>query len=160
MSPTAKTNLALTLLLTVLLVIALLGRQQAPASILPGLSGQQVAQIHIQMGNGNWRFNRHAGGWQGDIDNIDGRILDDLSMLADAVSLRSFAAARADRRELGLQPAQARLSLNGQALSFGATEPIDGYRYLLIGERVYLIEDRFWPLLLKIRQAAGNAEKK
>ena len=155
MSPTAKTNLGLSLLLATLLALALFGRPRAPEPILPALQAQQVNSLRLEMSGRSWQFRRLAGGWQGDVESIDADTLNKLAKLADAVSLRRFPAGRADPRELGLEPARARLSLNGRQLSFGATEPIDGHRYLLAGDQVHLIEDRYWPLLLKIRQSAG-----
>lgn len=60
---------------------------------------------------------------------------------------RSFPAEGADLARLGLEPDPVRISLGGQTLRFGKTEPIDGLRYVASADLVHLTEDRFYHLL-------------
>jgi Domain of unknown function (DUF4340) len=62
--------------------------------------------------------------------------------------VRSFPAGGVDLERLGLEPDPVRISLGGLTLRFGATEPIDGLRYVASGDLVHLIEDRYYHLLL------------
>jgi hypothetical protein len=61
--------------------------------------------------------------------------------------VRSMPADGLDLERLGLEPNPVRISLGGQTLRFGGTEPIDGLRYVGAGDLVHLIEDRFHHLL-------------
>jgi hypothetical protein len=60
---------------------------------------------------------------------------------------RSFPAEGVDLERLGLEPDPVRISLGGQTLRFGGTEPIDRLRYVASGDLVHLTEDYFYHLL-------------
>ena len=62
--------------------------------------------------------------------------------------LRSFPASGADLNRLGLEPEPVRISLGGQTLRFGGTEPINGLRYVASGDLVLLIKDLYYHLLM------------
>lgn len=62
--------------------------------------------------------------------------------------VRSLRAAGAlDLPRLGLDPAWATMELGSEQLAFGTTDAIDGDRYVRIGNRIALVEDRFSPYL-------------
>jgi hypothetical protein len=61
--------------------------------------------------------------------------------------VRSFPAQGVDLKALGLEPDPVRISLGGQTLRFGTTDPIDRLRYVASGDLVHLTEDRIYHLL-------------
>jgi hypothetical protein len=67
--------------------------------------------------------------------------------VVQASVLRSFPASGANLEPLGLEPEPVRVSLGGQTLRFGGTEPIDGLRYVASGDLVLLIKDLYYHLL-------------
>ena len=54
-----------------------------------------------------------------------------------------------DTKQIGLNPPQAVLTLDDRALRFGATDAIDGDRYVDTGEAIALVPDRFSALLFE-----------
>ncbi len=71
-----------------------------------------------------------------------------LLQVVQAHVVRSFPAEGADLTRLGLAPDPIRISLGGQTLRFGATEPIDRLRYVASGDLVHLTEDLYYHLLV------------
>lgn len=76
-----------------------------------------------------------------------------LLRLAQERAQRSYAGAELDLDKLGLAPPRARLWFNQVEIAFGATDPLDELRYVQLGERVYLIQDLYQPLV------AGNSNQ-
>ncbi len=52
-----------------------------------------------------------------------------------------------DAGTLGLDPPGVRLELDEVVLEFGGTDPVDGYRYVAVDDRVHLVRDSVTPLL-------------
>jgi len=92
-------------------------------------------QLGLQRGDGGWRITAPID-WPAEDGNVE-RLLSIVKLEADPVAQ----AAEVDLRELGLQPPQATLRLNGTPLLFGATNNIGGRRYVLVESRLYLLPD-------------------
>jgi len=67
--------------------------------------------------------------------------------LAAARSREGFRAAGNDLAQYGLEPPRARVWFDRQMLLVGGTDPVAGRRYVLAGDQVHLLEDRWFPHL-------------
>lgn len=151
MTPGARLNLGLALLVAVLGGLVLWGtwRQQGPATPpLTGLDPSRIQHVRLHRDDLSLSFTRTPRGWRSDGRNADGAKLEALCRLAAAPSLRRFPAELADPAELGLAPPALVLELDDLSLEFGATEPIRQRRYVRHGDTVHLIDDRHQHLLL------------
>jgi hypothetical protein len=91
-------------------------------------------------------FERDASGWRMLAPlsvAADDRKLRQLARMAAAPSHRRFPVDALDLRELRLEPRALRLTLDGQALDIGGTEPVRHRRYVRVGTEVHLIDDAF-----------------
>lgn len=70
-----------------------------------------------------------------------------VTQLAVARSHRRYDRAELDASVVGLDPPRLRLELNDQVLEFGATDSVDGLRYVAVGDQVHLVRDEVTPLL-------------
>ena len=98
------------------------------------------------------RFERVEGHWQmrepRDVradDEAVARLLD----IATAPVRFRHPSGSLDAKKIGLDPPQAVLTLDGRALRFGATDAIDGDRYVDTGDAIALVPDRFSALLFE-----------
>lgn len=66
---------------------------------------------------------------------------------ARAPSLARYAVSAVDLSQLGLAPADLTLRINDVTLAVGATEALQGWRYVRVGDTVHLIVDRYSYLL-------------
>jgi len=64
-----------------------------------------------------------------------------LSGLASQTTTESYQAADVDLKEMGFTDTSAKVKLNDQTLIFGGQDPLQGQRYVRIGERITLIPD-------------------
>jgi hypothetical protein len=60
---------------------------------------------------------------------------------------RSYPARDLDLAGLGLDPPQASVRFDATRIDLGSTEAIEGLRYVKLGAKVYLVEDRYQHLL-------------
>jgi hypothetical protein len=139
--------------LGLLIVVAVLGaaayRELGPgAGPLPltALDPAQIAAVAIERpGEPAIRLARTPDGWRMEapyqVAADQARIAKLLQVAAAPVRRSLPPGARPDR--LGLDPARVRLALDGTPLRFGDTEPIGHWRYVAVGERIELIDDRF-----------------
>ncbi len=67
--------------------------------------------------------------------------------VTSATSYASFPVANIDLTELGLTNPLAIMTLNRHVIKFGDQDPINGYRYTQIDNQIYLLDDRYLPLL-------------
>lgn len=107
----------------------------SPASVerieISDLSGRQIEL---------WK---QAGVWRSGSAITNQQRISQLLSICDTPSLEHFTAP-SDLTPFGLDPAPIRLNLNGQTLEFGATDPVNGWRYVRIGEQIHLIADGFY----------------
>lgn len=98
------------------------------------------------------RFERVDGHWQmrepRDV-RADEAAVERLLAIATAPVRFRHARGSLDAAKIGLDPPQAVLTLDERALRFGATDAIDGDRYVDTGEAIALVPDRFSALLFE-----------
>ena len=98
------------------------------------------------------RFERVDGHWQmrepRDV-RADDAAVERLLEIATAPVRSRHARDAFDAGKIGLDPPQAVLTLDERALRFGATDAIDGDRYVDTGDAIALVPDRFSALLFE-----------
>lgn len=98
---------------------------------ISGLSGRQI------------RLQRDTSGWHSDTATADQPRINQLLGICRTASLDRFPTP-ADLSPFGLDPAPIRLRLDGLTIDFGATDPLNGWRYVRIGKQIHLIADGFY----------------
>jgi hypothetical protein len=91
-----------------------------------------------------------GGGWRMTVPyriSADPERVGRLLAVVQAGVARSFPADGVDLGRLGLEPDPVRVSLGGQTLRFGGTDPIDRLRYVASGDLVHLTEDLYYHLI-------------
>lgn len=73
--------------------------------------------------------------------------VESLLRLADEPSQGQLDAKELELSEFGLDAPRIRLYLNDRGFTFGTTEPLNGRRYVHIGDTVHLVTDRYFHLL-------------
>ncbi|MEJ2455538.1 MAG: hypothetical protein P8103_15465 [Candidatus Thiodiazotropha sp.] len=114
---------------------------------LPLLTGLDPARIErIEIGDLSGRqiqLSKTATGWRSGQAKADGQRVEQLLGICVTPSLERFPAP-ADLTPFGLDPAPIRLKLDDLTLDFGTTDPLNGWRYVLVGKEVHLIADGFY----------------
>ncbi len=127
-------------------------RQARDSSRLTGMDPTRIEGVELtRPGRDTVRLERiTGGGWRltapfkvpADPERV-ARLLE----VVQAGVVRSFPAEGADLERLGLAPDPVRISLGGQTLRFGTTEPIDRLRYVASGDLVHLTQDIYYHLV-------------
>jgi hypothetical protein len=144
--------LALVILGLVLLVVFEPGKSPPPAKVtLTNLNSSDIQRIQISRDDKDTVVleKRHDRWWLQqpyDIAASEGKV-DTALELAHAASLARYPAQTMDAAQTGLQQPTLRISLGDVALRFGTTEPLQGRRYVQVGDTVHLINDRYSFLL-------------
>lgn len=123
---------------------------EAETPPLTNLDGAQAQRIEIARGETTLVLERRDGGWwiAGDpAVPADPLQVDLLLRLPDERPERSYAAADLDLAQLKLDPGQPRVRIDATEFVFGDTDPLQGLRYVRVGERVYLIRDSYQAVL-------------
>ncbi len=130
--------------LVLLLVLLVWWLQPSPPPPLTPLLPEQIETIRINDTKGREiRLDRQAGQWQlGQVPANENRIRQLLGICITP-SLRRFPAPRERLAEFSLAPPAIRLRLNDLELEFGATDPVNGWRYVRLGDTIHLIGDGF-----------------
>lgn len=147
--------LNLSLLIGVLALIAVVyfkpGIETPPAlPPLTALDSAQIKRIDIVRGKTTLTLERRADGWwiAGDKPVAADQVqVESLLGLAGAVPVRSYAVDELDPAKIGLATPETVLRLDGTEFQFGATDPLQGLRYVRIGDRVHMIMDRYQNIL-------------
>ena len=147
-----RLNLFLLLVVAVLGVLAWLrpGLEQPPPARISTLDAAKVQQIRIRHDDQTRALEREGDHWRlaGDPPVPADRFqVDTLLGLLAEVAVRSYDLSDLDTQAVGLEPPVAVIEFDGQPFRFGATEPLEGLRYLQVGQRIHLIDDRYGPLL-------------
>jgi len=112
---------------------------------LTTLDPGQIQRVRIERSNKETVVIERSGG--------DWQLVEPLATRADKFRLKSllritgadiyasYPLEKIDPAELGLESPKVRLFLDGAELRFGTTEPINGRRYVQLGNRVHLISD-------------------
>jgi len=145
--------------LLLLLLVAGLGwavlrdvREVREASRLTGMDPDRIEGVElVRPGRDTIRLERlTGGGWRmtspyriaADPERV-GRLIE----VVEARVARTFPVDGTDLERLDLAPDPVRISLGGQTLRFGGTEPIERLRYVASGDLVHLTEDIHYHLL-------------
>jgi hypothetical protein len=124
-----------------------------PAKEIPpltALSRDQINKLEIIRAADRLILERTQQGWQ--IAGTPPLAADDyqinvLLALAEARPERSYPASSLDLATLKLAPAQMTVHLDTTEIRFGDTDPLEGLRYVQIGEQVHLIMDNYQSIL-------------
>jgi len=146
-------NLVLLILVAGLDWAVLRDLREAEESIrLTGMDPAHIEGVElVRPGRDTLRLERvTGGGWRMTAPyriGADPQRVARLLAVVQAPVVRSFPASGVDLQGLGLEPDPVRISLGGQTLRFGGTEPIDGLRYVGSADLVFLIQDVYYHLL-------------
>ncbi len=129
------------------LVWLTLGQEKTDRKVtLTSLLPEQITRIEIQNSNGaDIHLERKEGTWmmtEPSKAKANSARIDGLLKIAQAVSISRFPAPD-DLSEYGLNPPQAVLTINQTKIEMGTTNPISHRRYLHVGNKIHLINDRF-----------------
>ena len=146
-------NLGLAAIGTLLAWLALQDVQQTLSSgRLTDLQAHRISRVLLERSAGPViQLERDGDGWwmrspleaPADAEAVE-RLLDILSARVERVLPADAAAAG----RLGLEPPRIRLTLDGLTLDIGDSDPINGHRYLMMGDLIQLIDDQQLPWLL------------
>jgi hypothetical protein len=143
--------LALAVAGLVLIVVFEPGKEPPPAKVLlTAMKAADISHIEIQQDTGVVVLENRDGQWRlPELPNVavsEGKI-DTLLSLVGATSHARYAAASMNLEQTGLNRPELQITVNGTRLSFGGTEPLNGRRYVQVGDSVHLIVDRYSYLL-------------
>ncbi len=144
-------NLLLLLGVAALAVVAIYqpGIAPPPPPVkLTNLTPQQISRIHIERAgkatitlqklNGHWRITEPR-----QLPADDGRV-NSLLRVAQETSQARFQVKPEDLHKYKLDKPAVRLTLDGQVFAFGDIDPINGRRYVQIGNTVHLTTDMYF----------------
>jgi hypothetical protein len=138
-----RLNLILLVAAGLLGLIIWLSRPTGPPP-LTRLDPAVIERIEIgALSGGQVRLRKTAAGWHIGQAEADAQRVEQLLGICDTPSLERFPAP-ADLTPFGLNPAPIRLTLDTLTLDFGTTDPLNGWRYVLIGKEIHLIADGFF----------------
>jgi hypothetical protein len=139
-------NLALVVVVAILVALVYFKpghKPPAPPQVLTRIQAQAVHNIKIAQPNmPTVELVRSGAVWQMITPSklpADQFLVKSLLDSLPAVIKGSFRAAPARLVQYGLDPARARLWINGTEFDFGDTEPLNNYRYVLSGGQVHLV---------------------
>lgn len=134
---------------------------------LTALVPSQIQRVELECGSCvRQRYERVDGVWwmrEPDNRRADVERVGHLISIANAAVRSRKHLAGLSLAKLGLEPAQATLTLDGTRIAFGAFDSIDGDRYVRINEEdhIALVPDRFSPYLFaEPTQRGSNAALK
>lgn len=144
----SRTVLNLVLVLAVLALAALLyfqpGLKEEAAPLLTGLDPAQVKELRLSNGQGELLLRREGAEW---------RLQQPLAIAANTFrveqllrwlsypSVQSYDAAGLDLARFGLEQPEALLAADGVELRFGALDPLNQRRYLLLDGKIHLVAE-------------------
>ncbi|MDQ1363534.1 MAG: hypothetical protein QG652_1395, partial [Pseudomonadota bacterium] len=146
-------------LLNILLLLAVTGlsatvwfvhQDKTEIHYLSSLDATQVNRIVIPREQGEIVLTRQAGHWNMEkpyaLPAHEFRVQSLLGLLQTPVS-QSYAAEELDLAQFDLNPPRARILFNDQEIRFGKSSPVSNQRYVLHANRIYLLDDRLYPLI-------------
>ena len=154
MSRRTLLNLSLAAIVVALGLVAYfrpgLAPETAPATISP-LGPESISRIHVTRSTREpLTFTRQADGWilEGEPAlPASGFQINSLLAMLQVRTRRSYPADTLELATLGLEPAQASISMNDTVIHIGITEPLENRRYVQVGATVYLIADKYQHLI-------------
>lgn len=155
MSRRALVNLTLLGMVAALALVVWLEpgkEEEPPRSPVTGVDGAAVERIVIDYAGGRpgLTLERRGGDWwlavPYDLPANDFKVQTLLDLL-DAPSLGTVSVAGDSLAPFGLAPPRAVVRFDDFPVAFGDTEAINGHRYVRAGNRVHLVQDRYFPQL-------------
>jgi hypothetical protein len=154
MSSRTLINLALFCLAALLLLVIIYRPGIAPEAepqTLTALTGDGITRIQVtRTAREPLLFTRQDDNWvlagSDELPASDFQIQSLLAIL-QAQPARSYPADSLDLETLGLKPPQAILALDDIRLEIGITDALDNMRYILNGDTVFLVADKYQPLI-------------
>ena len=143
MSRRSLLNLVLSGLVLGLLLLVWRLQPQALPPLTP-LLPEQIALIHLSATSGrDIQLEKRAGHWWLGHTRADERRIEQLLGICTTPSLQRFPLPSEGLAEFGLDNPAIRLRLNDLELAFGTTDPLNGWRYVRVGDQIHLIGDGF-----------------
>ena len=144
-------NIALILALFGLIALAVITAQKdQPDNLLSTLAINQVNSIKIQINNTITSLIKADNIWTIqqplNIEADDFRVNAILNILKSG-SEKPYTIDKTDLKKFSLNPALATLTLNQQEILFGTTSAVNDKRYIYTSEKLFLINDQFYPLI-------------
>ncbi|MDH3900119.1 MAG: DUF4340 domain-containing protein, partial [Gammaproteobacteria bacterium] len=156
MSTRTLLNLGLAALVLALVLVVVyrpgLGPGAVPQAIITGLARGEVVSITVTRESPEQlTFTKQAGRWylftgERELPAAEFQV-NALLRLLQATAENYYSAASLDRPQLGLEPPQATVRFNDMQVRFGATEALEGRRYVQVNDTVYLIDDQYQHLI-------------
>jgi hypothetical protein len=128
------------------------GEQTAVMEPLLALAPDQVDSLRLERpgATGQVVLQRRGDGWFLIVPKVtpaQPRLIAELLTITGARCPRRYPVAAMDLVRLQLAPPLLQVSVNGQALAFGGSEPLEQLRYIRRDDQVYLCLDRHYPVL-------------
>ncbi len=144
-------NAGLLMLVAVLAAFAWwAGFDPAGKTLLEGDAGGVSSVVIQRRDRENVRLRREDGNWWLEAPHrlpaSDFHVEQLLKVAADR-SLGNYDAGEMEPERLGLDPPRARLQLDHTEVLFGDSDAVDGLRYVSVGGRIHLVQNRVMPLL-------------
>lgn len=128
--------------------------QPVPLPLLTSLQPEQIHSIRITNTAGrDIQLKKSAGQWRLNQSNANTQRIEQLLGITTTPSLQRFPVPVDRLAEFGLGPPGISLWLNEIKLDFGTIDPIRGWRYVLLRDRVHLIGDGFYHHLTAGKEA-------
>jgi hypothetical protein len=144
MSRAALGNLMLLLVAGVLGFAVWQTQQSDKPERLTNLSIEEIRQIDISDLSGRFiRLSKRGDLWQINELPADAGRIDQLLKICQTPSLTRFEAPN-DLAPFGLAAPKIVLKLNDETLTFGSTDPVNGWRYVGYAGNIHLIADGFY----------------
>ena len=145
-------NLVLLVLVIALVVIVYSSTDEHTdhVTLLTTLSPDAITDIRIHHNQHETVLHKQDDGWkmtQPISIDANGFRINTLLKLLTATSQADYAVAGLDLAQFGLEKPTTSIRFNAFEIAFGISNPVNGLRYVRVGERVHLIDDSFYPLL-------------
>lgn len=144
-------NLALVIFLAALISLALIiNNKEKPASVFSQLNKKDISTVLIEHNNIITQIDNSANTWRitkpVTVEADDFRIQAILNLLNEPVNTY-YDIEPSDYKKFSLDPALANLKLGQQEFLFGSTSAVNNMRYVLTNNKLFLVEDTFYPLI-------------
>ena len=144
-------NLGLVILLAALASAAYFSsQQQTPVSLFSQLNADDITSIQIDAGQQSTTINKIAEQWEitkpVEVEADKFRLQAMLNILSTSAGTY-YEIQPADYKKYSLDPPLASLTLNQQTFLFGSTSTVNQKRYVITNQRLFLIDDIFYPLM-------------
>jgi hypothetical protein len=127
------------------------GDAREKAGQLTGVNPETMTHIRIQRASDTLEFIKQGENWQmtqPETAPANPERITELRALAILNVLAGYDAKKMDLAEYGLRPPQLSVWLDDTRIDFGSLNPANQRRYVLVGQRLNLIADNIYPILI------------